>query len=473
MAIIRDITNDSVQLQMKSGKIKQFPIDAINYEGAEVGDEVKLFRDEDGELYIDFAGQSSNYGSNSSEGTITFYRESHMSGIAIKTKVIIDGMEYGSLAVGQQLQVSLPYGSHQVQLKQPFYLPFSTVITIDDTNRNINYPFKVGMAGCPEPVIMNNTVTKGSDDSNSPLGIAGFVIGIIALILSFLPLINALAFYIGLVAIVLGIIGTFGRKKKSMSTAAIILGILSVVITVMFPSMWSITLNSGSTSAQFDSTNTASNNASATDETEPPEYSANVDLFDVYTTQYSDGYRYDGIVGITNTGSKNIYISGKSFDIEDSSGHLIQSDNFISNCPDVIMPGETGYLYNQLGSEINGVSNPDDLVLNAQYVVKTTSATPHEYPVTDVSTKADNYGGITVVGRVTNDTDEDHSLLYVQVLYYDESGNIIGISGTNLTDFLAGRTISFEISSMYLQNKAKSGNISTYKIVAREPFFGW
>ncbi len=152
---------------------------------------------------------------------------------------------------------------------------------------------------------------------------------------------------------------------------------------------------------------------------------------------------------------------------------MIQSDNFISNCPDVILPGETGYLYNQLGSEINGVSNPDDLVLSAQYVVKTTNATPHEYPVTDVSTKADNYGGLTVVGRVTNDTDEDHSLLYVQVLYYDESGNIIGISGTNLTDFLAGRTISFEISSMYLQNKAKSGNISTYKIVAREPFFGW
>lgn len=144
----------------------------------------------------------------------------------------------------------------------------------------------------------------------------------------------------------------------------------------------------------------------------------------------------------------------------------------LSCCPDVIKPGEKGYLYNQYGSSLDGVTEIDGLQLVPQYVVKTTSTTPYEYPVSDVSVKDDNFG-VKTVGRVTNDTDKDCSLLYLQVIYYDAEGNLLGITGTNITELLAGRTVSFEVSGIGLSGDISVDQIADYRVIAQEMFFGW
>ena len=201
-------------------------------------------------------------------------------------------------------------------------------------------------------------------------------------------------------------------------------------------------------------------------------YTANIVKFDITESTFEEGYRYEAIVEFENMGSSNIYITGAAFDIEDANNSLVQSDDMISSCPDVIKPGEKGYLYNQFGSSLDGVTDIEGLQLVPQYVVKTTTQTPQEYEVSDVSLKDDTFG-VTAVGRVTNGTDEDQSYMYIQILYYDSDQNILGISGTSITDFLAGRTVSFEISGMDLPDGLTVDQIAEYKVIAQETFFGW
>lgn len=203
-----------------------------------------------------------------------------------------------------------------------------------------------------------------------------------------------------------------------------------------------------------------------------PSYDVRVASFDITKNEYLDEYVYNGIVEVENTGDVNIYLSGVAFDLEDSEGSLVLNDDMINVCPDVIKPGETGYLYNLFGTSLEGVEDVEDLQLVPQYIVKTTDTTPHEYEVSDVSLRDDTFG-VTLTARMTNDTDQDVSYLYVTVAYYDSDGEIIALSGTSVTDFLAGRKVSFEISGINLPEDLTTDDIDDYKIFAREDFYAW
>ena len=54
---------------------------------------------------------------------------------------------------------------------------------------------------------------------------------------------------------------------------------------------------------------------------------------------------YRAFVEVTNTSDTNLYLKGAVFDIEDNSGHLLQTEDWLSCCPDIIAPGEKGYFY--------------------------------------------------------------------------------------------------------------------------------
>lgn len=66
-------------------------------------------------------------------------------------------------------------------------------------------------------------------------------------------------------------------------------------------------------------------NAEETTKVNPGEasYNANIIRFNITNEAYGDGYRYEGIVEIENTGSSNIYLTGTAFDIEDANGGLV------------------------------------------------------------------------------------------------------------------------------------------------------
>lgn len=66
----------------------------------------------------------------------------------------------------------------------------------------------------------------------SGIATAGLVLGIIGIVLSFIPIINNLAFVLGILALIFGIVSILKKTSKGKSIASIILGILAIVITI-------------------------------------------------------------------------------------------------------------------------------------------------------------------------------------------------------------------------------------------------
>ena len=80
---------------------------------------------------------------------------------------------------------------------------------------------------------MSKSVEK---KNSSGLATAGMVLGIIGVVLSFIPIINNIAFFIGILALIFGIIGIVKKAGKGKAIAGIVLGILSIVITLAMQS---------------------------------------------------------------------------------------------------------------------------------------------------------------------------------------------------------------------------------------------
>lgn len=100
------------------------------------------------------------------------------------------------------------------------------------------------------PTKQTGKTKGGKKEGKSGLGIAGFVIGIIAIVFSFIPIVNNIAFFIGILAAVFGLIGALTHKSKGLSIAGAVLGVLAVIITLALQSMWSKALDDAS--AQLD-----------------------------------------------------------------------------------------------------------------------------------------------------------------------------------------------------------------------------
>ena len=66
----------------------------------------------------------------------------------------------------------------------------------------------------------------------SGLASAALVLGIIAIVLSFIPIINNAAFVLGVLAVIFGLIPLMKKRRIAIAIVAIVLGILSVVITL-------------------------------------------------------------------------------------------------------------------------------------------------------------------------------------------------------------------------------------------------
>lgn len=70
----------------------------------------------------------------------------------------------------------------------------------------------------------------------SGLATASLVIGIVGMALSFIPLINNVAFFLGILAFVFGLIPLLKKTSKGKAIAGIVLGILAIVITLVMQS---------------------------------------------------------------------------------------------------------------------------------------------------------------------------------------------------------------------------------------------
>lgn len=267
--------------------------------------------------------------------------------------------------------------------------------------------------------------------------------------------------------------------------AAFVLGVAltSVYYTILRPAMNRTASTGGEPAAATEPAASPSSGSSGTGpspaptaspEPEEPEedYTISESSF-VYYPNLSGALEYHAFVEITNTSDEPLYLSGCTFDLEDDMGHLLQTDDFIYKCPDVIAPGEKGYFYNGVGSTNirSGITDANGLTLVPHLEVEPAKSAPVEFPVEDSEFRAGNWGVPTVTGRITNTSAHDETLFSIDAIFYGKDGKPLGIAGTTITDFTAGKTVSFEISGVTLSNTITVDDIADFRIVARAPYY--
>lgn len=171
------------------------------------------------------------------------------------------------------------------------------------------------------------------------------------------------------------------------------------------------------------------------------------------------------IVEIENTGTSDLYLSTSSYDLEDENGNLVTSNSMVSTYPDVISPGEKGYMYedDMLDEPVEG-----SLTLLPRPNVKKSKIDNIRYNITDVELVTDTFGSLRAKGRVENQTSEDADvMIYIVLILKDANGTPIGQMFTILSEDLpSGDKIGFEVSGMGLPDDITIDSVAGYEVFA-------
>ncbi len=71
-----------------------------------------------------------------------------------------------------------------------------------------------------------------SKKNNNTMITAGFILGIVGIVLSFIPFINFMAFVMGILALIFGVVGVNKRIGGSQAIASVVLGAITLFITI-------------------------------------------------------------------------------------------------------------------------------------------------------------------------------------------------------------------------------------------------
>lgn len=164
------------------------------------------------------------------------------------------------------------------------------------------------------------------------LGILAIIFGGIALIGSWMPIINNLSFIIAILALILGVIGLFVNKKRPKTLAIIgtVIAVVSMAIVLGTQAMYAKSLDNLSKDIEKTTISTSSSNETSKKE-EKTKFNWTKEQFDALKqgdiinngaggTNYDDVIREHGEPSDTNTTTVNDYenktISYTSFDKE-------------------------------------------------------------------------------------------------------------------------------------------------------------
>ncbi len=114
--------------------------------------------------------------------------------------------------------------------------------------------------------------TTPTTTSKSAMGITSLILGIVALLTSFLPIVNNMSAFLAFLGIVFGIIGlvaTFRKTRsgKGIAIAATIVNVLALVIVLATQSMYSAAIDEATSNTNFTNNSTQTTTSSNTSET--------------------------------------------------------------------------------------------------------------------------------------------------------------------------------------------------------------
>lgn len=159
------------------------------------------------------------------------------------------------------------------------------------------------------------------EKNKSGLSTASMVLGIIAICLSFIPVINNAAFIMGVLSIIFGIIVICKKQsKRSRAITGLILGILAIIITLSLQAQWGKALNDIGNDLENDLNNVSGDN---THKLLGKEVEVTFGTFKVTNGEYFDSAKL--VVTVKN---KNSAKTSYSIQIEalDSNGNRLDTD---------------------------------------------------------------------------------------------------------------------------------------------------
>ena len=82
----------------------------------------------------------------------------------------------------------------------------------------------------------------------SSAAIVGLVLGILAIVTSWIPIVNNLSFILGVIGLIFSIVGVVGIARgkkggKGLAIAALVVNVLSLVVVLGLQSAWSAALS--------------------------------------------------------------------------------------------------------------------------------------------------------------------------------------------------------------------------------------
>lgn len=214
-------------------------------------------------------------------------------------------------------------------------------------------------------------------------------------------------------------------------------------------------------------------NSQKTESNEQVSYNITDTQFYTFTNSIGE-MEYLFIMEVENNGDCDIYLKNCVMNLEDNDGHLLQAGDSASSCPNVIKPGEKGYFYNGLISLLldDGIDTSNGINCVPDYEIVKATKEAITYEVSDLSLLED-MGAAKIVGRLTNTTSKDDSGVYVNVIFYDNTGKVIGITGTNVYDVKSGETKSFDCSAMFMAGDTSYSDIADYEVIAQKDYYQW
>ena len=168
-------------------------------------------------------------------------------------------------------------------------------------------------------------------------------------------------------------------------------------------------------------------------------------------------------VPVKNTGTENLYLSSGSIDIEDASGALVKTMSMVSVYPQVLLPGETAYYYEETTLEEN--ISGDGLKALPHVDIEKAKVQCIRYETSEITVKDTDYYGAKVTGRVENTSDKPEKMVYVVANLFDANGNLLSQQLDILDNELQpGEKIGFETSN--LGYDVSASDVASYEIFA-------
>ena len=163
-----------------------------------------------------------------------------------------------------------------------------------------------------------------------------------------------------------------------------------------------------------------------------------------------------------NNCDQPIVMFNLSFDYQDNNGKLLATDQMVHCIPQVLKPGQTGYIYTYY-YDLTGIDYNNGFVPKLDGDLKWADSF-YEIEISDISFKKgwSDYN-VEIIGRGTNNTGKNLTWVQVGAVFFDKNDAVLGFC-YGAEDFPDGKTTTFSISGDTMSPEIKASDVDHVQV---------